>query len=339
MNLYFYIIYIIACFFVLIIFRKKKILIDIKIEHHKSFSSKTLSNSLGGIFLIFFFIYYYTFVSVQTTFILFLSLLLLIGLLSDLKVINSVIIRFFFQTLLVIIFVDILNLQIITTKVAFFDKLLEINTINILFVSFCLLVLINGANFIDGVNGLLIKYNLIIYIVLSYIFKEYKFIDYNFLISFIFVLLVILVFNLSGFLYLGDSGAYLLSLFTGTYLINFVYYNNSISPYLVILFLWYPCFELLFSMIRRSFLNSKSYKPDTNHLHHYIYSLYKNYNSLNNLSIHFLTSLSINFYNIVIFSIAINYIYNSKILIFLIFLNIIIYLTTYIFLKKKFKKF
>jgi UDP-N-acetylmuramyl pentapeptide phosphotransferase/UDP-N-acetylglucosamine-1-phosphate transferase len=339
MNLYFYITYIITCFFVLKIFRKKKILIDIKIEHHKSFSSKTLSNSLGGIFLIFFFIYYYTLVSLQITFIVYLFLFLSIGLFSDLKIINSVIIRFVLQTVLVIVFVDILNLKIITTKVDFFDELLKIDAVNIVFVSFCLLVLINGSNFIDGVNGLLIKYNLIIYIFLSYIFKEYQFIDNNFLNSLIFVLLVILVLNLSGLVYLGDSGAYLLSIFTGTYLINFVYYNDVISPYLIILLLWYPCFELLFSITRRIFLNSKSYKPDTNHLHHYIYSLFKKFNSLNNLSTHFLTSFLINFYNIIIFCIAANYIYSSKILVILILLNIIIYFITYVFLKKKFKKF
>ena len=62
---------------------------------------------------------------------------------------------------------------------------------------------------------------------------------------------LILLLNLCGFIYMGDSGAYLLSSFTGIYLINFSYNNEYISPFLIVVLLWYPCFELLFSMIRR----------------------------------------------------------------------------------------
>ena len=37
-------------------------------------------------------------------------------------------------------------------------KLLEYSTFNIIFTSFCLLILINGSNFVDGLNGLLLTY-------------------------------------------------------------------------------------------------------------------------------------------------------------------------------------
>ena len=68
----------------------------------------------------------------------------------------------------------------------------------------------------------------------------------------------------------------LLSLFTGLYLINFSQ-NFALSPYFIILLLWYPCFELLFSMIRRIRKKLKTYKPDNFHLHQFIYKLIKNY--------------------------------------------------------------
>ena len=74
---------------------------------------------------------------------------------------------------------------------------------------------------------------------------------------------------------MGDSGAYLLSLFTGIYLIDFSAQNFFISPYLVIVFLWYPCFELLFSMLRRYLNRNKSYEPDTEHLHQIFYKSIK----------------------------------------------------------------
>ena len=100
---------------------------------------------------------------------------------------------------------------------------------------------------------------------------------------------------------MGDSGAYLLSLFTGVYLINFSYNHNFVSPYFIILLLWYPCFELLFSMIRRSIYKSKTYKPDVLHLHQFIYNFIKSKITSNDLMCHLFTSLSINFYNLIIF--------------------------------------
>ena len=136
---------------------------------------------------------------------------------------------------------------------------------------------------------------------------------------------------------MGDSGAYLLSLFTGIYLINLSTTNFFISPYFVILLLWYPCFELLFSMIRRSLKAMKTYNPDNFHLHQLIYTFVKiKLNLKNNLTVHFFTSLVINSYNLVIFLIALNYRYDSKILIYLIVFNLIIYAFIYkIFYKIK----
>ena len=50
----------------------------------------------------------------------------------------------------------------------FFDNLLENAVFNIFFTSFCLLILINGSNFIDGLNGLLLVYmTLVIFVLLK----------------------------------------------------------------------------------------------------------------------------------------------------------------------------
>ena len=88
-------------------------------------------------------------------------------------------------------------------------------------------------------------------------------------------------------------------------------------------------------MIRRSSNENKTYEPDTNHLHHLIYRKLKYYLKFkNNLSVHFLSSLLINFYNLICFLVSTKYIYNSKILVFLIILNIFIYVSTYNLLKK-----
>ncbi len=312
--------------------KKKNFIVDYKLEKHKRFSSKLKSNSIGGIFLIIFFVYEFTLIKTNYIFLLFLISIFVIGFMSDIKRLNNVGLRFFLQLVLIIFFSKIIGLEIQTTKIDFIDKILSNSYINILFVTFCLMVLINGGNFIDGLNGLMLKYYFLIYLVIFFYFGNNLGIDKSFLLNFLIILIIIISLNLSGYIYMGDSGAYLLSLFSGIYLINFAYNHNFISPYFVIVLLWYPCFELLFSMIRRSIYNSKTYKPDIYHLHQFIFNFIKSKNN-NNLICHLLTSLSINLYNLIIFILAKNFIYDSEILISILIVNISIYLILYKFFK------
>ena len=315
--------------------KRKNLIVDYKLEKHKRFSSKLKSNSIGGIFLIIFFIYEFLLIQSKYIFLLFLIFIFIVGFMSDIKRLNNVGLRFFLQLILIILFSKIIGIEIQTTKIDFVDQILSYEYINIIFVTFCLMVLINGGNFIDGLNGLMLKYYILIFLVIFFYFGYHPGIDKNFLINFILILIVILSLNLLGYIYMGDSGAYLLSLFTGVYLINFSYNHNFVSPYFIILLLWYPCFELLFSMIRRFIYKSKTYKPDVLHLHQFIYNFIKSKIISNELMCHLFTSLSINFYNLIIFILASNFIYNSEILITFLIGNIIIYLVVYKFLHKK----
>ena len=47
-------------------------------------------------------------------------------------------------------------------RLDFFDNLLNIFFIKLFFTSFCILVLINGTNFIDGVNTLVVGYFILV---------------------------------------------------------------------------------------------------------------------------------------------------------------------------------
>ncbi|WP_075534807.1 hypothetical protein [Candidatus Pelagibacter communis] len=330
--------FIVVSLFLVYFCRKNNLLVDFKLEKHKRFSSKFKINSIGGILLISFFIYEYLFIDQNFSLLLFLFCIFFIGLMSDVKRLNSVSLRFILQIALVIFFAKIIGLEITSTRIEFLDLILSNNLANVIFVSFCLMVLINGGNFIDGLNGLLIKYFLLIYLVIFFNFDYNINTNTDFLLNFIIVLSLILLLNLCGFIYMGDSGAYLLSLFTGIYLINFSYNNEYISPFLIIVLLWYPCFELLFSMIRRFIDKSETYKPDTSHLHQLVYYfIKKNKFSYKNSIIHFITSLLINSYNLFIFIFAMHFIYNSKVLILMIMTNIFIYVLLYIFLKKKYQ--
>ena len=101
------------------------------------------------------------------------------------------------------------------------------------FVSFCLLVLINGSNFIDGINCNVSIYFLIVLLSIILFFDNFV-VNRELLINFIFILLIIIILNALGILYLGDSGSYTLSLFVGFFLINFSQINNTVSPYLFV---------------------------------------------------------------------------------------------------------
>ena len=89
---------------------------------------------------------------------------------SDIKRLNNVGLRFFLQLILIILFSKIIGIEIQTTKIDFVDQILSYEYINIIFVTFCLMVLMNGTNFIDGLNGLMLKYYILIFLVYIFLF-------------------------------------------------------------------------------------------------------------------------------------------------------------------------
>ena len=122
MYINFILFFLIFCFGFTYLCKKNNFIVDYKLEKHKRFSSKLKSNSIGGIFLILFFIYEYLLFNSNYTFLIFLILIFIIGLMSDIKKINNVNFRFFLQLIIIIIFSKILGLEIQTTKIDFIDK-------------------------------------------------------------------------------------------------------------------------------------------------------------------------------------------------------------------------
>ena len=67
------------------------------------------------------------------------------------------------------------------------------------------MVLINGGNFIDGLNTLLIKYFILIYLILFISLSSFIPGSDNFIKNLILVLVVLLCLNSFGIIYMGDS--------------------------------------------------------------------------------------------------------------------------------------
>ena len=80
------------------------------------------------------------------------------------------------------------------------------------------MILINGSNFIDGLNGLLLGYFLLILFILYKLnlLTILSFSD-DYLYTFFIILIFIFILNFTNQLFLGDSGAYFLSFFIWFY--------------------------------------------------------------------------------------------------------------------------
>ncbi|ACF14515.1 glycosyl transferase family 4 [Chloroherpeton thalassium ATCC 35110] len=128
----------------------------------------------------------------------------------------------------------------------------------------------NGTNIIDGFNGLLLGYSILVLGVLGFVcFQINDVAMLDMILIFIGSICGLFIFNFPrGRIFTGDGGAYLIGFLLVTLSFLIVKRNEEISPWLPFLILIHPIFETLFSMYRRSILRGKSpFKPDSIHLH------------------------------------------------------------------------
>ena len=310
-------------------FKKKKILLSITGEAHQSFTSKKNIPLSGGIFLVLGFLIFFDQINYFNKFII--IGFYLVGFLSDIKFLKSPLIRLILQILITFLFIQNNELFLENTRVIIIDQLLEYKIINYLFVIFCITIIINGTNFTDGVNCNVIGYYLIITLILFQLnlFSESNF-NINFVINWILLLLLIYILNFFNKIYLGDNGSYFLG-FIYSYLLIYFYINNQyLSPFFIILLLWYPAFENLFSLIRKLNFKKSPFKPDQNHLHQLLFFYLNKKNFFNIRNINSLTGNIILFYNLFIFYFASLNPENTQFQILLILLNIVLYCFFYL---------
>ena len=141
--------------------------------------------------------------------------------------------------------------------------------------------------------------------------------------------------NFLNKVFLGDNGSYLIGFLFSIYLIKIHQVNSSISPYFIILLLWYPCFENLFSIIRKKITKVLATDPDNSHLHQLFFQyILKKYKIKNKLTANNLTSLIINTYHFLIFYVGIQSINLTNVQLYLLGINIIVYICLYVFLNR-----
>ena len=136
-----------------------------------------------------------------------------------------------------------------------------------------LVLLMNGFNFLDGLNGLSSFNFFSILLTLFYIaFKNHDYVIQNMIFIYFLLSLFFFLFNFPlGSIFLGDSGSYLYAFLIGSTTILLFERNPQIPTFLSLLILAYPITEVVFSVIRKLLTKTSPLHPDVQHLHHYVF--------------------------------------------------------------------
>ena len=192
-----------------------------------------------------------------------------IGFLDDLKINIKPFKRLTLMIFLLFTLIYFLPIKIINIDLSFLKILLSNDLFSSIFALICFLFVINGANLVDGFNGLLSLNLIIINIILTIINLNSANMEFSFLlIGQIIILLIFLLFNFpNAKIFMGDSGAYL---FGSLIALNTIITNNlnpNISSFFFCTLLFYLFFEVFFSFFRKIYQKKSPIYPDDKHLH------------------------------------------------------------------------
>ena len=258
---------------------KNGILLDRDFSKPQAFHRLAVSRSggiAGAVSINFFFLLNYLLYSeILYEYIFICNSMFFIGFLDDLKTKISPVKR-----LLMMIFFLTFLIYLIPINISYIDlpilaPIFENNFFSTLFVSLCFLFIINGANLIDGFNGLLTINLIIINTILLYI----NILSVNnefvvFLTAQIIILLSFLLFNFpKAKIFLGDSGSYLMGSLVALNAIITNNLNPDYSSFFFCILLFYLFFEVFFSFLRKIIQNKSPVHPDRKHLHMLIYKV------------------------------------------------------------------
>jgi len=140
----------------------------------------------------------------------------------------------------------------------------------------------NGMNIIDGSNGL--ASTTAFFSLLTIFFLSYHAQDISLMAALFPILCFLLIFILinypNGFIFLGDSGAYLLGFIISVFCIIFYGRHPSYPSWGALMLILYPFIEVVFSFIRKPLMGRSFFKPDEYHLHLLLFAYLKRKNNL-----------------------------------------------------------
>ena len=214
---------------------KSGVLLDKDFSKPQAFHDYPVSRS-GGIAVIislsvFFIIYNLLYSEVLYDYIFISYSIFLIGFLDDLRIDIKPLRRLIIMVLILFIIIYTLPIKILNIDIPFLSSMMINQIFSSLFVLLCFLFIINGANLIDGFNGLLALNLIIINVILAHLNIISENFEFSILIiSQVIILLSFLLFNFpNAKIFFGDSGSYTMGALTS---LNVIITNN-LNGYLV----------------------------------------------------------------------------------------------------------
>ena len=196
------------------------------------------------------------------------SLFFFLGIIDDKFILNANL--KFILILIFILSLLIFDKSFVIEEVRFNYGKFNLDIFSIPWTIICFLLFINAFNMFDGYNLQASSYSLIFF---SYLFFKSQLSVLIFIIAISLIFFSILNFKSKSFL--GDSGSYLLAFILGGLSIKI--YNIGGISYVeeIVILMMIPGIDLMRLFFERIFIYKKSpFKPDRNHLHHYLIDVY-----------------------------------------------------------------
>ena len=172
----------------------------------------------------------------------------------------------FFVTYLVVMIDNDLIVKNIHSN--FFDKTFQLSNLSIFFTILCFSLFINAMNMFDGINCQCILYTIMHFLIFYY---------YSSLDIFLFFLIsafFLLYSNFKNYLFLGDSGVYLLGFIISFFYIKFYQVNYIKNVEVIFLYMLVPGVDMIRLFILRLYNKKNPFEADFNHLHHILLKKY-----------------------------------------------------------------
>ena len=221
-------------------------------------------------FLLFKNIFFFEYLSICTV-------LFALGFIDDIRINIQPRIRLVLMIIFLIFLIKYNSFYIENTGIEVLNSWLENSEVfSLIFICLCFLFVINGANLVDGYNGLLGFHSLIILLNLFFINYLNENNDFANLLFFgILILIIFLKYNFpKAKIFLGDGGSYLLGAFVAISAVKTSMLNPTISPFYFCILLFYLFFEVFFSFFRKLIKEKISpIHPDQKHLHMLVYKM------------------------------------------------------------------
>jgi len=200
--------------------------------------------------------------------------ILLVGFFEDINIEIKPIFRLLGMCVSVSMVYFLMDIGIYSLDIEFADSLLANPLISFMFTLLVLVGLINSINIIDGFNGLMLGFSLMVFLALAFVAMQIGdvfLINLYLLIAGSILILFLVNFPL-GKVFTGDMGAYFIGLIMGTSGLLLGIRNEEVSHWFILLLVLYPLYETLFSIFRRKIKRqNEAMQPDSSHFHSLIY--------------------------------------------------------------------